>query len=83
MPADPIDAEREVEEEEPSDTEDVEDAQQSLLSNARHARQTYTQREGYDMTRQGRLRAYWLGVVVCMGGFLCKDAAIIKGVDTN
>lgn len=24
-----------------------------------------------DSTRLGLLRAYWLGVVVCMGGFVC------------
>lgn len=26
---------------------------------------------GNQDTRTGRLRAYWLGSVVCMGGFLC------------
>jgi hypothetical protein len=24
------------------------------------------------MTRLGMLRAYWLGIIVCIGGFLCK-----------
>lgn len=32
-------------------------------------------RHGSDLlstiTSRGRLRAYWLGIVVCMGGFLC------------
>ncbi|KAK5167413.1 uncharacterized protein LTR77_007112 [Saxophila tyrrhenica] len=26
---------------------------------------------GYALTPKGRLRAYWLGIVVCLGGFLC------------
>ncbi len=26
------------------------------------------------MTRMGMLRAYWLGMVVCIGGFLCKSS---------
>lgn len=25
-----------------------------------------------ELTASGRLRAYYLGIVVCMGGFLCK-----------
>lgn len=24
-----------------------------------------------NLTRMGMLRAYWLGAVVCLGGFLC------------
>ena len=27
--------------------------------------------DNYKMTSLGKLRAYWLGIVVCMGGFLC------------
>lgn len=29
------------------------------------------------MTRTGMVRAYWLGIVVCIGGFLCTSAIAI------
>lgn len=29
----------------------------------------------YTLTQRGRLRAYWLGIVVCIGGFLRKSLA--------
>lgn len=64
----------ELEEEEPSETEDLEDARDALL---RHngAPTPKPRRGSYEMTPQGRLRAYWLGIVVCIGGFLCKSGA--------
>lgn len=55
-----------------SDVEDGEDAQHSLLRNSQHAAGERQRKSSYEMTSKGRLRAYWLGIVVCIGGFLCK-----------
>lgn len=65
---------REVNEEELSEIEDGDDAQDSLLRNGRREAQEPLGKRSYEMTAKGRRRAYWLGVVVCIGGFLCKVA---------
>lgn len=53
-------------------------AEQSLLNGGA----TKHNRHGSDlpstMTSLGRLRAYWLGIVVCMGGFLCALLDFIR-----
>lgn len=67
---------RELEEEELSDIEDGEDAQDSLLRSSRHKAREPQGKNSYEMTSKGRLRAYWLGVVVCIGGFLCKTQTV-------
>lgn len=66
---------RDESEEELSDTEDVDDAEHSLLSNGRVVDHEENGKRSYEMTPQGKWRAYWLGLVVCIGGFLCMDGA--------
>ena len=72
-----------VEEDSLTDTEtqaDVDDfgpaagPEQSLLNN--QCLKAHSERElhDYKMTPMGRLRAYWLGIIVCIGGFLCTIA---------
>lgn len=58
-------------EEELSDPEDVDDVEHSLLNNRRVMDPEERGKKSYEMTPQGRWRAYWLGLVVCIGGFLC------------
>lgn len=80
MPDDPPtspEAPRRWEEEELSDGEDVEDAQHSLLRSSRSKKSVHEESKSYEMTAKGRFRAYWLGVVVCIGGFLCKRSLAV------
>jgi hypothetical protein len=44
----------------------------SLLNGNRPVAHPERATRDYKMTPMGRLRAYWLGIVVCIGGFLCK-----------
>lgn len=66
-----------------SDLEDIDDGlgpEQSLLNgNRTNALSQHVNRE-YKMTPMGRLRAYWLGIVVCIGGFLCEHALTANSV---
>lgn len=73
-PPNPSRATRDLDEEEFSDVEGDADVQHSLLNHSNVAREEGGKR-GYEMTTKGRLRAYWLGIVVCIGGFLCKAVA--------
>ena len=60
---------------EDSESEDIDNMtgpEQSLLNGSpTKALSKHVNRE-YKMTPMGRLRAYWLGIVVCIGGFLCE-----------
>lgn len=60
-------------EEELSDTEDVDDAEHSLLNNRRVMDHEERGKRSFEVTPHGRWRAYWLGLVVCIGGFLCRE----------
>ena len=60
-----------------NETEDLDSAvgpEHSLLNNQRLKAHPERQQRDYQMTPLGRLRAYWLGMIVCIGGFLCKFA---------
>lgn len=46
----------------------------SLLDNRRVRAHPEAESRDFNMTPIGRLRAYYLGVVVCIGGFLCELA---------
>jgi hypothetical protein len=62
-----------------SDIEDIDDAtgpEQSLLNGNRTKALSEHVNRDYKMTPMGRLRAYWLGIVVCIGGFLCEHLII-------
>lgn len=43
----------------------------SLLNDDRIKIHQERERRSYKMTSLGKFRAYWLGIVVCMGGYLC------------
>jgi hypothetical protein len=56
-----------------SDDEDYDAAprpETSLLSGHRITGHPEQGSHEYHLTRKGKLRPYWLGIVVCMGGFL-------------
>jgi hypothetical protein len=54
-----------------ADHMDPESEQEPFLLD-QHSEPHLTKPRNYEITRAGKLRAYWLGVVVCFGGFLCK-----------
>jgi hypothetical protein len=54
---------------------DPESEQEPFLLD-QHSELHLTKPRDYEITRAGKLRAYWLGIVVCFGGFLCKSSAI-------
>lgn len=62
---------RKPDEEDLSDVEDEADVQHSLLRNDQTKDHMSQGKSSYEMTAKGLFRAYWLGVVVCIGGFLC------------
>ena len=57
------------------------DAHHSLLNNDRVDRDG-GKRE-YHVTPTGRLRAYWLGTIVCIGGFLCSSTQCSGRAETH
>ena len=59
-------------EDEAGDLDSPTGPEHSLLHNERLAVHPECEHRDYKMTPMGRLRAYWLGIVVCIGGFLCK-----------
>jgi hypothetical protein len=54
-----------------SESEDEDDALLSAESSNSSGNMTGFTATTANMTRLGMLRAYWLGIVVCIGGFLC------------
>ena len=54
-----------------TELEDITGAEHSLLNNHRIKAHREREHRGYIMTPMGKARAYWLGIIVCIGGFLC------------
>lgn len=76
----PPELRRDLEEEELSEVdEDVEDAQHSLLNTGRRMDLEERGNTNSDTMFSGTFRAYWLGAVLCIGGFLCKSREIWQG----
>ena len=54
------------------DLDSVTGPEHSLLNNQILKLHSEQEDRDYRMTPMGQLRAYWLGIVVCIGGFLCE-----------
>ena len=74
----PPDVRSDLEEEELSEAdEDLEDAQHSLLNTGRRIDLEERGSTKSNAMISGRVRAYWLGAVLCIAGFLCKSSKIL------